>query len=50
VNVYRGPELVPGDRIPAPGIVEETFTTIVVYPGWEAVVDDAGDYRLQRSP
>ncbi|MCS5637072.1 MAG: hydantoinase/oxoprolinase family protein [Myxococcota bacterium] len=49
VNVYRGSDLVPGDRIPAPGIVEETFTTIVVYPGWEAVVDDAGDYQLQRS-
>lgn len=46
--IYRGPDLVPGDRIAAPAIVEETFTTIVVYPGWTAFVDDAGDYRLER--
>ena len=26
----------------APAIIEETFTTIVVYPGWKARVDDAG--------
>ena len=48
--IYRGPDLVPGDRVAAPGIIEETFTTIVVYPGWEARVDDAGDYRLMRTP
>ena len=29
-------------------MIEETFTTIVVYPGWEARVDDAGDYVLVR--
>jgi N-methylhydantoinase A len=34
--------------IPAPAIIEETFTTIVVYPGWEARVDDAGDYELVK--
>jgi N-methylhydantoinase A len=49
-SIYRGPELVPGDCIAAPGIIEETFTTIVVYPGWEARVDDAGDYLLERAP
>jgi len=48
-DVYRGPDLAAGDRIPAPSIIEETFTTIVVYPGWEARVDDAGDYQLQRT-
>ncbi len=47
-NIYKGPDLAPGDRVGAPGIIEETFTTIVVYPGWEAVVDAAGDYLLQR--
>ena len=26
---------------------KETFTTIVVSPGWRARVDDAGDYQLQ---
>ena len=48
-SIYRGPELIPGDCIAAPGIIEETFTTIVVYPGWEARVDDAGDYLLERA-
>jgi N-methylhydantoinase A len=34
--------------IESPAIIEETFTTIVVYPGWEATLDDAGDYVLAR--
>jgi N-methylhydantoinase A len=47
-GIHHGPDLRPGDVVEAPGIIEETFTTIVVYPGWEALVDDAGDYILQR--
>jgi N-methylhydantoinase A len=47
--IYRGPSLRPGDVVRAPAVIEETFTTIVVYPGWEAVVDDAGDYLLRRA-
>ncbi|NGY03381.1 hydantoinase/oxoprolinase family protein [Solimonas terrae] len=46
--IYRGTELKSGHEITGPGIIEETFTTIVVYPGWKAVVDDAGDYELNR--
>ena len=46
VPVYRGPDLAPGMEVPAPAIVEETFTTIVIYPGWTARVDAAGDYQL----
>ena len=46
--IHRGPDLRPGDRVGAPAIIEETFTTIVVYPGWEAWVDDVGDYWLER--
>jgi N-methylhydantoinase A len=46
-GIHHGPSLRPGDVVSAPGIIEETFTTIVVYPGWEAVLDDAGDYVLQ---
>ena len=46
--IHRGPDLVPGHVVTAPSIVEESFTTIVVYPGWELIVDDAGDYLLQR--
>jgi N-methylhydantoinase A len=47
-DVYHGPSLEPGHEIAAPAIIEETFTTIAVYPGWQAVVDDAGDYLLTR--
>jgi N-methylhydantoinase A len=47
-NVYRGADLKPGHQIAAPAIIEETFTTIVVYPGWSAQVDDAGDYQLTK--
>ena len=31
-----------------PAIIEETFTTLAVYPGWQAALDDAGDYVLTR--
>jgi len=47
--VYSGADLEPGHRVPGPGIIEETFTTIVVYPAWQAQVDDVGDYVLTRT-
>ncbi|MEZ5743926.1 MAG: hydantoinase/oxoprolinase family protein [Sphingomonadaceae bacterium] len=47
--VYLGKDLAPGMEVPSPAIIEETFTTIVVYPGWKARVDDAGDYELVKS-
>ncbi len=47
-NVYLGDDLKPGHEIMGPAIIEETFTTIVVYPGWRAAIDDAGDYELTR--
>jgi N-methylhydantoinase A len=46
--VFNGAKLAAGTEIPAPAIIEETFTTIVVYPGWKARVDDAGDYELVK--
>ena len=46
--IFLGSQLAPGNEIAGPAIVEETFTTIVVYPGWKARVDDAGDYELTR--
>ncbi|HEY9546021.1 MAG TPA: hydantoinase/oxoprolinase family protein [Solimonas sp.] len=49
-DVFRGSTLEPGQQIMGPAIIEETFTTIVVYPGWLARVDDAGDYELSRIP
>jgi N-methylhydantoinase A len=47
--IHRGADLRPGQVVTSPAIIEETFTTIVVYPGWEAGLDDAGDYLLTRS-
>ena len=47
-EVFRGEDLEPGARVRAPAIIEENFTTIVVYPGWEARMDDAGDLHLFR--
>jgi len=44
--VYAGGSLSPGHRVKGPGIIEESFTTIIVYPGWQATVDDVGDYVL----
>jgi N-methylhydantoinase A len=45
-DVFHGADLVPGAEVTGPAIIEETFTTIVVSPGWRARVDDAGDYQL----
>jgi N-methylhydantoinase A len=47
--VFSGSDLQPGHEVLGPGIIEETFTTIVIYPGWRARVDDAGDYELTRA-
>jgi N-methylhydantoinase A len=44
--VYDGPRLVPGQTILGPAIVEEPFTTIVVYPGQRATVDGHGNYTI----
>ncbi len=46
--VHLGASLKPGSEVMGPAIIDETFTTIVVYPGWKARVDDAGDYELNR--
>jgi N-methylhydantoinase A len=47
-NIFRGSDLKPGHELAGPAIIEEIFTTIVVYPGWKAQVDNAGDYELTR--
>ena len=47
-DIYQGTELAAGHTIAGPAIIEEAFTTVVVYPGWNAQVDDAGDYELTR--
>ena len=48
--IFYGNNLKPGHIITGPAIIHEVFTTIVVYPGWQARVDDAGDYELIRLP
>ncbi|HTZ69411.1 MAG TPA: hydantoinase/oxoprolinase family protein [Acetobacteraceae bacterium] len=47
-GIFHGAALKPGHEVMGPAIIEEDFTTIVVYPGWKAQVDDAGDYELTR--
>jgi N-methylhydantoinase A len=44
--IYDGPRLVPRQTILGPAIVEEPFTTIVVYPGQRATVDEWGNYMI----
>jgi N-methylhydantoinase A len=44
--VYDGTKLVPGQAILGPAIVEEPFTTVVVYPGQRATVDAFGNYSI----
>ncbi|MDH4041413.1 MAG: hydantoinase/oxoprolinase family protein [Gammaproteobacteria bacterium] len=46
-GIFVGSELGPGHEVIGPAIIAENFTTIVVYPGWKALVDDAGDYELR---
>jgi N-methylhydantoinase A len=44
--VYDGPTLAPGQTILGPAIVEEPFTTIVIYPGQRATIDPWGNYTI----
>jgi len=44
--VYDGAKLTHGHVIEGPAIVEETFTTLVVYPGQVAELDRYGSYRV----
>ncbi len=45
--VYYGEDLVPGDHIAGPAIIEEPTTTIVVYPDATATVTPYGHYLLE---
>jgi N-methylhydantoinase A len=46
--VYDGERVGHGHAIAGPAIVEERFTTIVVYPGWTAGLDRFGNYAVTR--
>ena len=45
--VYDGERLGVGHRLEGPAIIEERFTTIVLYPGHRAELDPAGNYRIE---
>jgi N-methylhydantoinase A len=45
--VYDGDRLAAGHRIDGPAIIEERFTTIVVYPGWNASLDANANYAVR---
>ncbi len=47
-NVYDGRLMLTGDIIEGPGIIEETFTTIVVPDGCTASVDRQGNYLISK--
>lgn len=44
--VFDGPALVAGQTVLGPAIIEEPFTTIVVYPDQRATVDRFGNYAI----
>jgi N-methylhydantoinase A len=44
--IYDGPRLSPRQAILGPAIIEEPFTTIVIYPGQRATVDAYGNYTI----
>jgi N-methylhydantoinase A len=46
--VYDGEKLGAGARIAGPAIIEEVTTTIVIEPGWTAVLDQSGSYVITR--
>ena len=47
VPVYDGSRIQAGNRIPGPAIVEEPSTTVVIYPGQEAVLDHYQTYVIE---
>jgi N-methylhydantoinase A len=47
--VFDGERLGAGVTIAGPAIIEETTTTIVVEPGWTAVLDASGSYVISGS-
>jgi N-methylhydantoinase A len=46
--IYDGEKIGAGTRILGPAIIEEITTTIVIEPGWTAVLDATGSYVITR--
>lgn len=47
-RVWQRADLVPGDELPGPVIVEQYDSTVVIPPGWSAEVDATGCLRGRR--
>jgi N-methylhydantoinase A len=47
--VYAGERIGVGHRLEGPAIIEETFTTVVLYPGHRAELDADGNYFISVS-
>lgn len=47
--VYDGKRLGAGDSLQGPAVIEEVTTTIVIEPGWSAVLHDSGTYVITRT-
>jgi N-methylhydantoinase A len=45
--IYEGPELVPGNLVSGPAVIHEPDTTIVVYEGQEAMLDQHETYVIE---
>jgi N-methylhydantoinase A len=46
--IYDGEKLGVGAKILGPAIIEEVTTTIVIEPGWSAMLDATGSYVISR--
>ncbi|RXZ82063.1 hydantoinase/oxoprolinase family protein [Paenibacillaceae bacterium] len=45
--VYNGDQLKPGNMIVGPAVVEQWGTTIIIYPGHEALIDALGNCTIE---
>ena len=45
-DIHKGDDLLPGGNVVGPAIIEESTTTIVVYPGDRVEVDESGNYAI----
>ena len=45
--VFQGGQLVPGNLVNGPAVIETRDTTIVVHPGRRATVDGYGNFELE---
>ncbi len=46
--IYDGAALGAGAKVDGPAVIEEVTTTIVIEPGWTAVLDASGSYLITR--